>query len=176
MANKFKVGDKVKRVCSPVDDIMYVGSVHEVYKVAPDGDIMLKGLEEYRYWYADYFELVEEDSSVDDISSVEDESPKFKEMVFESNSEEEAKLIQDALFELGYEWASVGKQYAHVKSLIVSTDKNGYISWGHWRQPTHELIEKKSYEIVPIEETIEYNGNKYNKQAFEQAIDGLEIV
>lgn len=167
MVNKFRVGDKVKRV-RYIQYPLQVDKVYEVVELLDVFGIVLKGLESD--WLSEYFELVEEESSVDY------NSPKFKEMEFESNSEEEAKRIQDVLFELGYEWASAGKRYAHVKSPMFSTNKHGYISWGYFCKPTHKVVEKKSYEIVPVEETIEYNGKKYNKQDFEQAIAGLEIV
>lgn len=165
MTNKFKVGDKVKRV-QYIQYPLQANEVYEVVELLGAFSIVLKGIGSN--WVSEYFEPVEDESLVD-----------IKDKLFISNSEEEAKVIQDYLFSLGYQWyTSPMKEHKHLKARAFGISGYGHIVCDYSLYPTkstlYKVIEKKSYEIVPIEETIEYNGKKYNKQAFEQAIANLE--
>ena len=96
-------------------------------------------------------------------------------------------IVQKWLFEQGYGWwdekvVKFKGAYFLTNTYDCGTVKNGYGilhggSLGFYENPAKEVKLSISLKIDSVEpETIEYNGLKYNKQAFEEAIRdaGLE--
>ena len=97
----FKVGDKVRRINIPFINRMCVGYEGTVTKVSSNGlyisvDKHIVGLEAAPY-AAKYFELIPEEPEM--TASV------LKNMKIRIKDEEHSRLVQEALFDMGYVWA-----------------------------------------------------------------------
>lgn len=183
--NEFKAGDRVVRVQEvlPVhirdNNFMQIGEEYTVSK-EDHGCLYLVGSDA---WYRPFnFELVEATKTTE-----------FKEMKFYVNSSEQARDVQEALFSLGYEWASGCKNvlYRNDTGFLV-TSKSGAFSLydEHYnygvvaRQHLQTVQEytlnvKKTYEIVPVEvkeETIEILGQLYSKKELEATLLNLKPI
>lgn len=99
---KFKVGDKVRRTIAYTDNTvirMEVGYEGKVTSVSHCGDfISVDGLKthEQNPFFVDRFELIEETQMV---------TPTLKNMKIRIKDEAHSRLLQEALFEMGYIWA-----------------------------------------------------------------------
>lgn len=166
---KFKIGDEVVRV---TDDYLHgtsivKGGIYIVSKVYIDGSIDLEGTAHSCY-DPDCFELV-------------DPVKKYKAMLFQSNSEQEATDIQMALFEAGYKWHSQGQAISYTSAKYFSANPDGTIFYmmdnaeklmlpNLSSYTYHKLVEEKKLVIVEDVEKITYAGKLYNKKDFEAAI------
>lgn len=117
------------------------------------------------------------------------ERPKEKEMQFKAmkirvKDEEHSRLIQEALFEMGYEWASsVGRGYEFLRSPYLYTSNYGGIYYGEsdysFNQDVRQEYEAKiKVEFVEIQkpDTVELNGKIYLKSDLEEALAKLNPV
>jgi len=164
---QFNEGDKVRRMTNykANDDngFMQIDNVYIIEEVEDQWSIKLKG-SEVSYGAANF--MLIEKAEV----TKEETTPSFKEIYFVPESQEEAKMIQDALFEAGYTWASYPeKEYKFLDALYYSTTTYGVIQYGTYSssvegKQTYKV--KKSYTFEPVPEVIEYNGKIYNKKEF----------
>lgn len=174
--SEFKVGDKVVRVGG---DYMNVkrGEHYTVSKIDMDGSLKLSEIDG---WYDDvFFQLVKE----------EEMTQQFKNMKFDVAAiakelgkphEEASRIIQEALFELGYKWQSWGTNTPHTKGswLMVRCNKNITFDYFDSAPELAKHTIKQSFSIVPVEqeELVELNGKKYNKKELEAALSMLKPV
>lgn len=177
--SKFKVGDKVKRTYRDAGNIKQ-GGIYEVVDENKWDGLYLKGHEQEGTFDADYFELVEEKSAVE-------EAPKFKAMLFQSNSEQEATDIQMALFEAGYKWASGEECVRYTHAKYFSTTSVGSIFYmsnanelalldNRDKYTTCKVVVERKLSIVEEVEKVAYAGKLYNKKDFEAAIATLSVL
>lgn len=167
--SKFKIGDKVKRITDYCwGDEIVKGGEYIVSGIGEHESLYFKGV---GFGYdPDCFELVE--------------PPKFKAMLFQSNSEQEATDIQMALFEAGYKWAGGEEctRYTHAK--YFSTTSGGSIYYmsnanelalldNRDKYTTCKVVVERKLSIVEEVEKVAYAGKLYNKKDFEAAIANL---
>jgi predicted hydrocarbon binding protein len=168
--SKFKIGDKVKRVTVyGFDNAIVKGGIYTVSGVNKYGDLSIEGAGDG--YDADCFELVEH--------------PKFKAMLFQSNSEQEAYDIQTALFEAGYKWASREESVQYPSATYFSTNTDGTM---YHMDDANELVllnnrdkyttckVERKLSIVEEVEKVAYAGKLYNKKDFEAAIATLSAL
>jgi len=175
--SEFKVGDKVVRVGGNYMNVKR-GEHYTVYKIEVDGSLMLSEIDG---WYDDaFFQLAKE----------EEMPQQFKNMKFDVAAiakelgkphEEASRIIQEALFELGYDWTSN-------KRSVLYTDRDYLIAGGgvimcSYKKPRdwiwyEQHTIKQTFSIVPVEqeEFVELNGKKYNKKELEAALSMLKPV
>jgi len=165
---KFNVGDKVKRIGNTRDDFMVRG--HEYIVVDPaDGWMLGENMfgKQSDDMYDEYnFELVPEQ--------------KFKEMKFRVNSETESRIIQQELFKLGYSWDD-GHSVQYTNQNYLYTDLEGCIKFGasedrfsKYESPQYAFEAVTTYNLIKLTpDLVEYNGKKYSKKEFEQALSKL---
>jgi len=92
----FKLGDKVRRIYTPFDTRMVVGYEGTVTRVSSDG--LWINVDDHKIPYiAKYFELIPEEPEM--TASV------LKNMKIRIKDEEHSRLVQEALFDMGYVWA-----------------------------------------------------------------------
>lgn len=175
LQNKFAVGDKVVRTvsyCGSNDGFMKVGGKYVVASVCASSEyISLVGSRVT--FAADAFEY---------------DKTAFKSMKFLVNTPEQSREIQEALFSMGYKWASGAKN-------VIHTDFVGYIKTNvsgsfvcidiatRMTTPEYKIKTTKSYELVPVvtekplkEELVELMGQKYSKKELEDALRSLKPV
>ena len=97
----FKVGDKVRRINTPFDTCMVVGYEGTVTRVSGNGlwinvDDRKIACEPTLY-AAKHFELIPEEPEMT--------TPVLKNMKIRIKDEEHSRLVQEALFDMGYVWA-----------------------------------------------------------------------
>lgn len=165
---KFKAGDKVVRIGDTLDSFMVRGHEYTVIGSA-NGLIIVKnelGEQNDDEYFEANFELVPEQ--------------KFKEMKFRVNSETESRIIQEELFKLGYSWID-GKNIQHTDTCYLYTEPFGCIKFGtsenHFNKhenPQYAFEAVTTYNLVKLTpDLVEYNGKKYSKKEFEQALSKL---
>jgi len=177
---QFKVGDKVRRVAEYIfnDDegFMRYGNTYTVVEYINDRGFQHLVLEGKDWQYdADKFQLAEKAEN-----PKEETTPSFKEMYFIIDSDEDAKIIQDALFEAGYRWGTEpDRKYRYIGVSSYSTTMDGLIKYkvfSHSLDGKPKYKVKKSYTFEPVPEIVEYNGKTYNKEQFEAAIATLTTI
>ena len=166
--SKFKVGDKVVSSDSFCD--VYVGEVCTVSEL----------LEYTR------FNVVEHPELVMCSKKWELQEPQFKNMKFRVSSPEHSKEIQDALFEMGYKWASGNKEVLYTHESFLYTDDIGTIMMGSLEdtykdspEQEHTVEVVKSYKLIPVvpkPEKIEIDGKTYDKEAVLKRLAELETT
>lgn len=173
--SKFKVGDIVKRVQDyNFGDAIVKGGIYTVSEVHNHGEsIDLEGTRHSGY-DASCFELVEP-------------AKKYKAMLFQSNSEQEATDIQIALFEAGYKWASGEEcvRYTHAKYFSTAPDGTMYymsnanelaLLDNRDKYTNCKVVVERKLSIVEEVEKVAYAGKLYNKKDFEAAIATLSTL
>lgn len=173
---KFSAGDKVVRTSDYYalydGGFMQKGNVYTVKDLINDNELLLEGSD--IVYSCSYFELFVETPQVD-----------FKNMKFKVSSPEHSKEIQEALFEMGYEWSSYGKQvmFTDGGDTWLITEKTGIIyrtnqDWCNYQEHTVETT--KSYKLIPLEipkpEIITIDGKTYDKEAVLKRLAELEVV
>lgn len=94
---------------------------------------------------------------------------------------EASRIIQEALFEQGYQWYS-GGVVQHLSEPYLFSNDVGLISvgWGNENSPRMKQFEncsiKVSYSIHSKPEVVEFNGEMYNKADLEKALALLTPV
>jgi len=173
--SEFKVGDKVVRVGG---DYMNAkrGEHYTVSKIESDGSLTLY---EVNGCYDDaFFQLVKEEEMTQQFKNMKfDVAAIAKELGVKH--EEASRIIQEALFELGYKWCYGGKVTQFVEELYLCSWEDKYITHGEVDNPNfvqHKI--KQTFSIVPVEqeEFVELNGKKYNKKELEAALSMLKPV
>lgn len=101
---------------------------------------------------------------------------------------EEAKIVQEVLFGMGYRWSGYSQEIKYLSSGYYTTDENGYIYWGAQDETcsSYNLSEKEAFELVKkIEyslsrvkkrETVKIGEHTYYKDEFEKAVANLQTV
>jgi len=177
--SEFKVGDKVVRNGG---DYMNVkrGEHYTVSKIHADDSLSLY---EVNGCYDDiFFELVKEEEMTQQFKNMKfDVAAIAKELGVKH--EEASRIIQEALFELGYKWRDGSVSIRNdVEWFIVCCEK-GFIHpnkwiWVNCLLPFDFSKIKQTFSIVPVEqeEFVELNGKKYNKKELEAALSMLKPV
>lgn len=178
MVAKFNVGDLIVRTgCS--NDFVTKGEVYTVERCINNTVY----LEECPWGYDSHnFERVEQ----------KEKEMTFKNMKFDVAAiakqlnvehEEASHIIQEALFEQGYEPYSAGDRTHGLASNWVFAYSNGDVTTGsfvtnrHDENTLHAI--KPTYTIVEAgeqQEVVELNGKKYNKQELEKALSLLKPI
>jgi len=119
-----------------------------------------------------------------DIHSISSGYYKLKDPLFpcfiQINDQLHSKIVQEWLFKQGCEWNTGGKlvQCVSAKYLLISTGKR--ISWTNSLVycGNKELIFEYSLtpRIVDRVETVEFNGQKYDKKKLEEALALIQPV
>lgn len=148
---------------------------------------------EHWHMYTGSFKSAQEQYDVSDYQElhwydVED----LPDMKFRVKNAEESRILQEYLFELGYSWLPDGKTVRCTdKPFLYTEDKT--MLWGSLdgdgdsdgvdlfeNDPSQEMtvdiiVHKPIVNLKPVpEETIEFNGQKYNKKKFMEAIENLK--
>lgn len=152
---KFKVGDKVRRItCAYTDNPlinMGVGYEGLVTAVSPDGDFIsvddLEIREQNPYPFSvNNFELIEEPKT----------TQQFKAMKIRIKDEQHSRLVQETLFETGYEWEHYGKEAVFLNRDVLWADVDGFIRFSDIsifnNYPDEEVELVTTYSFRPVDQ------------------------
>jgi len=175
--SKFKAGDKVVRTHISRDEVIE-GETYIVRCYIDESNILLEG-KNLSYSQC-FFELVKEEQMTQQFKNMKfDVAAIAKELGIKH--EEASRIIQEALFGLGYVWRDGSKQVLDTTEKVIVCDSAGFMHWTRWVNECfqHESVKiKQTFSIVPIEqeEFVELNGKKYNKKELEAALSMLKPV
>lgn len=109
----------------------------------------------------------------------------FKDMKFRVANEQESKMLQEKLFEMGHVWLGSGmpklceldaKFVFAGEDGIISTCRNHELYFTEHCYPEHKII-YSIVDLVPVEpETVEINGKTYAYSDIKRAIDGIKPI
>lgn len=114
------------------------------------------------------------------------ERPKEKEMQFKAmkirvKDEEHSRLIQEALFEMGYGWGCYkSKECDYLSANYILTEPDGRLyfcmteeSFNKFKDPEYEAKIKVEFVEIQKPDTVELNGKTYLKSDLEEALAKL---
>lgn len=170
---KFKVGDKVRRITRAYADspLINMGMGYEgvVTSVSPSGCFIsvddLKAREQNPYLFSvNNFELIEEPKMT-----------QFKNMKIRIKDAIHSRMVQEALFEMGYGWPEQVVSYTNLPWLTTYDD--GRIYYGSWttdfnshKNEEVELI--TTYSIKPVDQ--EAKRKREEKEALEKDVAEMQ--
>lgn len=153
--SKFKVGDKVRRTTRVYTDDplinMGVGYEGVVTSVSPSGCFIsvdnLKAREQNPYLFSVHnFELIEEPKM----------TQQFKAMKIRIWDAQHSRLVQEALFEMGYKWEYYGKEAVFLNQDVLLANNNGFICFSHTSSfnncPNEEVELVTTYSFKPVDQ------------------------
>ena len=174
--SKFKVGDKVRRItCAYTDNPlinMGVGYEGVVTSVSPSGcvisvdDLETRGQIPYPFSVHN-FELIEEPEM----------TQQFKAMRIRIKDKQHSRLVQEALFEMGYKWYTQGKEVHNTHNLFLFVDYDGNITRSD-DASTFELFAAEEVELVttysfkPVDQ--EAKRKREEKEALEKDVAEMQ--